>query len=45
MVPLLAVSGVDDLIVVVTKDAVLVTRRASAQDVRSIVDQLPDEFR
>ena len=40
--PLLAVTGVDDLIVVVTEDAVLVTRRASAQDVRQIVEQLPD---
>jgi mannose-1-phosphate guanylyltransferase/mannose-6-phosphate isomerase len=42
--PLLAVSGVDDLIVVVTKDAVLVTRRTSAQDVRQIVEQLPEEL-
>lgn len=35
-----AVSGVDDLIVVVTKDAVLVSHRNHAQDVKKIVARL-----
>lgn len=35
-----AVVGVDDLMVVDTGDALLVCRRGAAQDVRSIVDQL-----
>lgn len=43
--PLLAVSGIEDLIVVVTKDAVLVTKRSSSQTVKDIVDQLPDQYR
>ncbi|MDH4118092.1 MAG: hypothetical protein OEW30_11960, partial [Acidimicrobiia bacterium] len=35
-----AVVGLDDVVVVDTGDAVLVTSRHQAQDVRSIVDQL-----
>ena len=38
--PLLAALGVEDLVVVATKDAVLVSHRDSAQDVKKIVDQL-----
>ena len=38
--PLVAVVGVDDLVVVATRDAVLVSRRDKAQDVKKIVDQL-----
>lgn len=38
--PLLAVLGVKDLVVVATKDAVLVCHRDSAQDVKAIVDRL-----
>jgi mannose-1-phosphate guanylyltransferase/mannose-6-phosphate isomerase len=38
--PLVAVIGVEDLVVVATKDAVLVSHRDSAQDVKKIVEQL-----
>jgi mannose-1-phosphate guanylyltransferase/mannose-6-phosphate isomerase len=38
--PLIAAVGVDDLVVVATNDAVLVTRRDAAQDVKKIVDEL-----
>ncbi len=38
--PLVAVVGVDDLVVVATRDAVLVSRKDKAQDVKKIVDQL-----
>ncbi|MGZ6023232.1 MAG: mannose-1-phosphate guanylyltransferase/mannose-6-phosphate isomerase, partial [Rhizomicrobium sp.] len=37
---LTALVGVDDLVVVVTEDAVLVADKARAQDVKAIVDQL-----
>lgn len=37
---LVAVAGIDDVVVVDTPDAVLVTTRAHAQDVKNIVDQL-----
>jgi mannose-1-phosphate guanylyltransferase/mannose-6-phosphate isomerase len=38
--PLVAVVGVEDLVVVATKDAVLVSHRDKAQDVKKIVEQL-----
>jgi mannose-1-phosphate guanylyltransferase/mannose-6-phosphate isomerase len=38
--PLVAVVGVENLVVVATKDAVLISHRDSAQDVKKIVDQL-----
>lgn len=38
--PLLAAVGVKDLVVVATKDAVLVSSKSSAQDVKKIVEQL-----
>ena len=38
--PLVAAVGVDDLVVVATKDAVLVSHRGASQDVKMIVDQL-----
>jgi mannose-1-phosphate guanylyltransferase/mannose-6-phosphate isomerase len=38
--PLVAALGVEDLVVVATKDAVLVSHRDCAQDVKKIVDQL-----
>jgi mannose-1-phosphate guanylyltransferase/mannose-6-phosphate isomerase len=38
--PLVAVVGVEDLVVVATRDAVLVSRKDKAQDVKKIVDQL-----
>jgi mannose-1-phosphate guanylyltransferase len=37
---LLAVLGMDDVVVVDTPDAVLVTTRARAQDVKAVVDAL-----
>ena len=40
--PLIAASGVQDLIVVATDDAVLVVPRDRAQDVKLLVDQLRD---
>lgn len=42
---LLATLGVDDLVVVATKDALLVAGREHAQDVRSIVERLKSEGR
>ena len=38
--PLVAAVGIENLVVVATKDAVLVSHRDSAQDVKKIVDQL-----
>ena len=38
--PMVGVVGVDDLVVVATKDAVLVVRKARAQEVRAVVDAL-----
>jgi mannose-1-phosphate guanylyltransferase len=38
--PLVGVVGVDDLVVVATKDAVLVVRKDRAQEVRAVVDAL-----
>lgn len=38
--PLVAAVGVEDLIIVATRDAVLVARRDRAQDVRAIVEEL-----
>ncbi len=38
--PLLAAVGVEDMVIVATKDAVLVSRRDAAQDVKKIVEQL-----
>jgi len=38
--PLVAVVGLEDLVVVATKDAVLVSHRDATQDVKKIVDQL-----
>ncbi|MFD1102793.1 mannose-1-phosphate guanylyltransferase, partial [Schaalia naturae] len=35
-----ALVGVEDLVVVTTPDAVLVTRRSAAQDVKKVVDRL-----
>ncbi|GAN69401.1 mannose-1-phosphate guanylyltransferase/mannose-6-phosphate isomerase [Acetobacter orleanensis] len=43
--PLTAVSGVDDVVVVVTSDAVLVTRKDRAQDVKKVVDRLKKDGR
>jgi mannose-1-phosphate guanylyltransferase/mannose-6-phosphate isomerase len=42
---MVALLGVDDLVVVTTSDAVLVTKKECAQDVKSIVDQLKAEGR
>ncbi len=38
--PMIATSGIDDLVVVATDDAVLVTTRDRAQDVKILVEQL-----
>ncbi len=38
--PLVAAVGVDDLVVVATQDAVLVSHRSASQDVKRIVEQL-----
>jgi mannose-1-phosphate guanylyltransferase/mannose-6-phosphate isomerase len=38
--PLVAAVGVEDLVVVATKDAVLVSRKNASQDVKKIVEQL-----
>jgi mannose-1-phosphate guanylyltransferase/mannose-6-phosphate isomerase len=43
--PLVAAVGVDDLIVVATKDAVLVGRKDASQDVKKIVEQLERDGR
>jgi mannose-1-phosphate guanylyltransferase/mannose-6-phosphate isomerase len=43
--PLLAAVGVEDLVVVATTDAVLVSHRDAAQDVKKIVDELERQGR
>lgn len=43
--PLTAVTGLDDVVVVVTSDAVLVTHKDRAQDVKKVVDRLKKEGR
>jgi len=43
--PLVAAVGVEDLVVVATKDAVLVSRRDAAQDVKKIVEHLERQKR
>jgi mannose-1-phosphate guanylyltransferase len=43
--PMLGVVGVDDVIVVATRDAVLVVRKDRAQEVRAIVDALTTDKR
>lgn len=42
--PLVAVSGIEDLVVVATPDAVLVTRRLAAQDVKKLVERLGEDY-
>ncbi|MGH8957050.1 MAG: mannose-1-phosphate guanylyltransferase [Acidimicrobiia bacterium] len=42
--PLVAVAGIDDLVVVATPDAVLVTRRRAAQDVKNLVERLGEDY-
>ena len=42
--PLVAVSGIEDLVVVATPDAVLVTRRRAAQDVKKLVELLGEDY-
>ncbi|MGH9895038.1 MAG: mannose-1-phosphate guanylyltransferase/mannose-6-phosphate isomerase, partial [bacterium] len=42
--PLVAVAGVDDLVVVATPDAVLLTRRRAAQDVKKLVERLGEDY-
>lgn len=43
--PLTTVMGLDDVVVVVTRDAVLVTRKDCAQDVKKLVERLKKEGR
>ena len=43
--PLTAVAGLDDVVVVVTRDAVLVTHKDRAQDVKKLVEQLKKDGR
>jgi mannose-1-phosphate guanylyltransferase/mannose-6-phosphate isomerase len=43
--PLLAAVGVEDLVIVATTDAVLVSHRDAAQDVKKIVDELEKQGR
>jgi mannose-1-phosphate guanylyltransferase/mannose-6-phosphate isomerase len=43
--PLVAAVGVEDLVVVATKDAVLVSHKGATQDVRKIVDRLEQDGR
>ena len=43
--PLVACVGVEDLVVVATKDAVLISHRGATQDVKKIVDQLESRKR
>jgi mannose-1-phosphate guanylyltransferase/mannose-6-phosphate isomerase len=43
--PLLAAVGIEDVVVVATKDAVLVSHRDSAQDVKKLVDTLDRQGR
>ncbi len=38
--PLLAAVGLDDMVVVATQDAVLVTRRGTTQDVKKVVEEI-----
>jgi mannose-1-phosphate guanylyltransferase/mannose-6-phosphate isomerase len=38
--PLLAAVGVEDVVVVATQDAVLVTRRGATQDVKKVVEEI-----
>ncbi|MBR72547.1 MAG: mannose-1-phosphate guanylyltransferase/mannose-6-phosphate isomerase [Rhodospirillaceae bacterium] len=38
--PLLAVSGIDDLVVIATSDAILVVPRAASEDVRELVNDI-----
>jgi mannose-1-phosphate guanylyltransferase len=42
---LVAVVGIDDVVVVDTPDALLVTTRAHAQEVKAIVDRLRESGR
>jgi mannose-1-phosphate guanylyltransferase len=42
--PLVAVAGIEDLVVVATPDAVLVTRRLAAQDVKKLVERLGEDY-
>jgi len=42
---LIALCDVDDLVVVATADAILVTRRDKSQNVRSVVDALSKQGR
>jgi mannose-1-phosphate guanylyltransferase/mannose-6-phosphate isomerase len=41
--PLIAAIGVEDLVIVATKDAVLVSRRDAVQEVKTIVDRLESQ--
>ncbi|MDZ4287597.1 MAG: sugar phosphate nucleotidyltransferase [Prosthecobacter sp.] len=41
----IALLGVQDLIVVTTKDALLITTRSHAENIKKLVDQLPKELR
>lgn len=41
----MALLGVDNLIVVETADAILIANRDKADDIKKIVNQLPDELR
>ena len=43
--PMVAAVGVEDLVVVATKDAVLISQRAGAQDVKKIVEKLDRDGR
>jgi mannose-1-phosphate guanylyltransferase len=38
--PLVALVGIEDMVVVATKDAVLVVKRKDAQDVKKVVEAL-----
>ena len=40
----IALLGVDDLIVVQTGDAILIANRHQADNIKKLVDELPDEF-
>jgi mannose-1-phosphate guanylyltransferase len=42
---LVAVIGLDDVVVVDTPDALLITSRERSQDVKLILPELPDELR
>jgi mannose-1-phosphate guanylyltransferase/mannose-1-phosphate guanylyltransferase/mannose-6-phosphate isomerase len=43
--PLVAAVGVEDLVIVATPDAVLVSHRGATQDVKKIVDELERQQR